>query len=214
MCRSTTEGAYGDGGVSQVLSEFTDEQLIELHLSGNPEGMEIIYDRYFDRVFRLAYAKLRNSADAEDAASAVFLKLCRSLDSFRGEAKFSTWVYTVANNTITDLVRRRRQHVSLDQELRTDDGDSIRREIEDDSPSPEEQACDEDFARYVYGKLDFLPAQQRSVIELRYVMELSYQEIADKLGVELGTVKSRLNRAIAALRAKCSTEEVRADAVK
>ena len=190
-----------------MYSDASDEQLIQLHLSGDPRGMEAIYERYFDRVYRLAYSKLRTAQDAEDVTSAVFLKLCKSLDSFRGEAKFSTWIYTVANNAVMDSIRRRRPSVSLDADLRVDGGDSVPREIEDDAPGPEDHVADADFARYVYGKLDALPPGQRSVIELRYFMELSYQQIADQLGVELGTVKSRLNRAIAALRSLVSAEE-------
>ena len=190
-----------------MYSDASDEQLIQLHLSGDPRGMEAIYERYFDRVYRLAYSKLRTAQDAEDVTSAVFLKLCKSLDSFRGEAKFSTWIYTVANNAVMDSIRRRRPSVSLDADLRVDGGDSVPREIEDDAPGPEDHVADADFARYVYSKLDALPPGQRSVIELRYFMELSYQQIADQLGVELGTVKSRLNRAIAALRSLVSTEE-------
>ncbi len=190
-----------------MYSDASDEQLIQLHLSGDPRGMEAIYERYFDRIYRLAYSKLRSAQDAEDVTSAIFLKLCRSLDSFRGEAKFSTWIYTVANNAAMDSIRRRRPSVSLDADLRVDGGDFVPREVEDDAPGPEDHVADADFARYVYSKLDALPPGQRSVIELRYFMELSYQQIADQLGVELGTVKSRLNRAIAALRSLVSTEE-------
>ncbi|HAI85459.1 MAG TPA: hypothetical protein DCL63_00535 [Firmicutes bacterium] len=190
-----------------MYSDMSDEQLIQLHLSGDPGGMEIIYERYFDRVYRLAYSKLRSAQDAEDVTSAIFLKLCRSLNSFRGEAKFSTWIYTVANNAVMDFTRRRRYSMSLDADLQTGDGDFVPREIEDDAPGPEDRVANADFARYVYSKLDALPPGQRSVIELRYFMELSYQQIADQLGVELGTVKSRLNRAIAALRSLVSTEE-------
>ena len=190
-----------------MYSEAADEQLIQLHLSGDPRGMEAIYERYFDRIYRFAYSRLRSAQDAEDVTSAIFLKLCKSLDSFRGEAKFSTWIYTVANNAVMDSVRRRRPSVSLDADLRIDGDDSVPREIEDDAPGPDDRVADADFARYVYSKLDVLPPAQRSVIELRFFMELSYQQIADQLGVELGTVKSRLNRAIAALRSLVSTEE-------
>jgi RNA polymerase sigma-70 factor (ECF subfamily) len=201
--------------VSQVYTDLSDEQLIELHLSGDPRGMEAIYDRYFDRIYRLAYSKLGNTPDAEDVTSAVFMKLCRSLGTFRGDSKLSTWIYTVSNNAITDFLRRRRPTLSLDADIMMDDGDSIPREIEDDSRGPEELACDEDFARYVVSKLDGLPPHQRRVVELRYFMDMSYQEIADELGIKLGTVKSRLNRAIEALRSMCpSDNEVSANALR
>ncbi|MCR4425534.1 MAG: sigma-70 family RNA polymerase sigma factor [Firmicutes bacterium] len=197
-----------------MACQLDDEQLVELHLSGNPEAMELIYDRYFDKVYRLAFAKLGNPTDAEDVTSNVFLKLCRSLHSFRGESKFSTWIYTITNNAVTDCLRRRRPTVSLNADLATDDGDSMQRELEDESPGPENMTCEADFARYVFSLLDSLPPQQRAVVELRFVMERSYQEIADELGVELGTVKSRLNRAIAALKALCFRDEVKASAVR
>jgi RNA polymerase sigma-70 factor (ECF subfamily) len=201
--------------VSQVYTDLSDEQLIELHLSGDPRGMEAIYDRYFDRIYRLAYSKLGNAPDAEDVTSAVFMKLCRSLGTFRGDSKLSTWIYTVSNNAITDFLRKKRPALSLDADMMMDDGDSVPREIKDDSRGPEELACEDDFARYVMSKLEGLPPHQRTVIELRYFMELSYQEIADQLGIELGTVKSRLNRAIGALRSMCSSDsEVNANAMR
>jgi len=198
-----------------VYTDLSDEQLIELHLSGDPRGMEAIYDRYFDRIYRLAYSKLGNAPDAEDVTSAVFMKLCRSLGTFRGDSKLSTWIYTVSNNAITDFLRKKRPALSLDADMMMDDGDSVPREIKDDSRGPEELACEDDFARYVMSKLEGLPPHQRTVIELRYFMELSYQEIADQLGIELGTVKSRLNRAIGALRSMCSSDsEVNANAMR
>ncbi len=201
--------------MSQVYTDLSDEQLIELHLSGDPRGMEAIYDRYFDRIYRLAYSKLGNAPDAEDVTSAVFMKLCRSLGTFRGDSKLSTWIYTVSNNAITDFLRKKRPALSLDADMMMDDGDSVPREIKDDSRGPEELACEDDFARYVMSKLEGLPPHQRTVIELRYFMELSYQEIADQLGIELGTVKSRLNRAIGALRSMCSSDsEVNANAMR
>ncbi|HHY61417.1 MAG TPA: sigma-70 family RNA polymerase sigma factor [Bacillota bacterium] len=198
-----------------MYTDLSDEQLIELHLSGDPRGMEAIYDRYFDRIYRLAYSKLGNAPDAEDVTSAVFMKLCRSLGTFRGDSKLSTWIYTVSNNAITDFLRKKRPALSLDADMMMDDGDSVPREIKDDSRGPEELACEDDFARYVMSKLEGLPPHQRTVIELRYFMELSYQEIADQLGIELGTVKSRLNRAIGALRSMCSSDsEVNANAMR
>lgn len=196
----------------RAYDAMTDEQLVALYIDGEPGGMETLYDRFFDRIYRLAYSKLRNDQDAQDAVSAVFLKLVRSIESFRGESKFSTWIYTVANNAIMDMIRRRRPALSIDSSIETDDGDQMARDLEDDAPGPEQLAVDDDYAAFVYSKLEELPAAQRSVIELRYFMELSYQDIADRLGIELGTVKSRINRAVAALRAIINRDEVSADA--
>ena len=153
-------------------------------------------------------SKLGNVADAEDVTSQVFLKLCTALKSFRGESKFSTWIYVVTNNTITDLTRKKKPVVSLDQDATLSNGDKVEREIEDPKPGPETIACDNDFNAYVLSLVSTLPEKQRSIIELRFIMGKSYQEIADHLKIELGTVKSRINRAIAALKDKCSTDKI------
>ena len=178
--------------------DLTDEQLVELHLSGDPRGMEVLYDRFFDRIYRLAYAKLRNDSDAQDAVSAVFLKLVRSIDSFRGESKFSTWIYTVANNAIMDMIRRRRTTLSIDADIETDDGDSIAREFEDNSPGGQ-QAVDEDFASSSTPSWMSCPrAEGHYRAEVLHGIELSGYCRPPRIG---WAMKSRINRAVAALRA-------------
>lgn len=191
-----------------------DEELVRAYLSGDARAMEVLYERYCDKVYRLALLKTGNRSDAEDVTSSVFLKLCRSLDTFRGESKFSTYIYTIASNAATDLLRRRKPAVSIDQSLGLGDGDSVPREMADLSPGPEDIACEEDFARHVLSMVHTLPEVHRSVIELRFIMDRSYQEIAEELGIELGTVKSRLNRAISALKRVCLQGEVTANAVR
>lgn len=191
-----------------MFSNLSDEKLIELYNDGNPKGMEVLYERYVNKVYRLAMSKLGNVADAEDVTSQVFLKLCTALKSFRGESKFSTWIYVVTNNTITDLTRKKKPVISLDQDATLSNGDKVEREIEDPKPGPESIACDNDFNAYVLSLVSTLPEKQRSIIELRFMMGKSYQEIADHLKIELGTVKSRINRAIAALKDKCSVGKI------
>jgi len=188
-----------------MLSDLSDEKLIELYNNGNPNVMEILYERYVNKVYSLAMSKLANVADAEDVTSQVFLKLCTSLKSFRGESKFSTWIYVVTNNTITDLTRRKKPVVSLDEDATLPNGDKVEREIEDPKPTPETIACDNDFNAYILNLVSALPEKQRAIIELRFLMDKSYQEIAEYLKIEIGTVKSRLNRAISSLKDKFST---------
>ena len=188
-----------------MFSDFPDEKLIELYINGDIRGLEVLYERYINKIYRLALFKLGNKADAEDITSQVFLKLCKSLKTFRGDSKFSTWIYVVTNNTITDFGRRQKPMIYLDQEVSLSGGDSVPREVEDLTPGPETLACEKDLTEYVLKAVDTLPESQRAVIELRYVSGASYQEIADILNIELGTVKSRINRAIAYLKDKCSS---------
>ena len=183
-----------------MLSECSDEKLIELYKSGNPQGMEVLYDRYVKKVYRLTLSRLNNQADAEDVTSQVFLKLCKSLKTFRGESKFSTWIYTITNNAIIDFTRKRKQVTSLDQDIDFNDGESVQRDIEDPSPGPEAQVLEKESVKLIVDAVSKLPESQRVVIELRYFLDSSYQEIADYLNIELGTVKSRISRAISYLR--------------
>lgn len=183
-----------------MLSEYSDESLIELYKNKDPRGLEVLYERYVKKVYRLALSRLNSQTDAEDITSQVFLKLCKSLMTFRGDSKFSTWIYTITSNTIIDYVRKRKQSVSLDQDVGLNDGESIQRDVEDSSPGPEAQVLDNELNRRIVEAVSKLPETQRTVVELRYFLDSSYQEIADYLNIELGTVKSRLNRAISYLK--------------
>lgn len=179
---------------------LSDEQLAEKYLSGDANAMTAIYERYIDKVYRLAYSKLGDHHDAQDVASSVFLKLCTYLQQFRGDSKLSTWIFAVAANAAIDFARRRKPQDSLDREIGGKDGEPMERQVPDRNPGPEELVEKEDFKRHMLSLVQKLPDMQREILELRFIIGMSYQEISDELGIEMGTVKSRINRAVAGLR--------------
>jgi RNA polymerase sigma-70 factor (ECF subfamily) len=165
-----------------------DGDLVEGIRRGNMRDFSVLVDRYQDRAYTLASRILGDPASAEEAVQDAFLKAYRGMTSFRGDAAFGTWFYRIVYNCC--LTRTRRivpDRISLE-------------EAEREEPVSEEPAADVqmetremvDLVNQILGKL---PQQWRSVVTLYYIDELRYEEIAEILGVPLGTVKTHLFRA-------------------
>ncbi len=163
---------------------------------GDEAAFEELIRLHEKKVYALCRRMCRSEDDALEAAQDAFLAVWRGIGSFRADAAFSTWLYRLATNACLDLLRREKKRggdVSLDdEESRLDPADL--------SPQPEEAAIRSDTQRIVREALYALPDDYREVLLLRETEQLSYQEIAEAAGLELGTVKSRINRARQALR--------------
>ena len=134
-------------------------------------------------------------ADAEDAAQEAFLKAYTSLADFRGDSRFSVWLYRLTNNICIDMLRKNTRAVIVSLQTEDDDGEETEIVIPDERYSPErlaERAADRDAVRTA---LAALPDDCREILALRESAGLSYDEIAAALSLEVGTVKSRLTRA-------------------
>ena len=166
-------------------------RLIERVLQGDTDAFEPLVLENQQRVYTVALRITGNEADAWDAAQEAFLRAYRSLKDFRGESRFSTWLYKLAGSAAIDLLRRRRdaQLVSL-----YDEEESIP-EIPDERFSPETELEKKELRENVQRALSLLPADYRQILTLRELGGLSYEELAEELGLEAGTVKSRLSRA-------------------
>ena len=148
------------------------------------------------KVYHLALRICGNQEDAADAAQEAFLSAWRGLPNFRGEAGFSTWLYRLTSNAAIDCLRRsrrRREEASLDDE-------GLGLSAVDRAPSPQARAEGAELRRAVLEGLGQLSEDHRQALALRELQELSYEEIAGALGVDIGTVKSRISRARSALR--------------
>ena len=145
-------------------------------------------------VYNLAFRTLRNEQDAQDAAQEVFIKVWTSLSSFRGDSKFSVWLYRITNNVCTDILRRRKNDVVS---LFTEDesGEEGEISIPDTAPSPHEALEKKERQSALAAALETLPEDYRKALLLRESGGMSYAEIADILHTDLGTVKSRIFRA-------------------
>ena len=161
--------------------------------SGDSGAFEEIVRAHEATVYHLALRQLGSREDAEDAAQEVFLKAYTGLQSFRGESRLSVWLYRVTNNVCIDLLRRRKETVSLSSE--DSDGEPLELEIPDARFDPAALAERADLREQVGKALDRLPPDARQILLLRELGGQSYDEIAQTLSLDIGTVKSRIFRA-------------------
>lgn len=174
-------------------AHLSDEALVALVARGDEDALAELYDRVSRIAYGLALRVLRDERHAEDAVQEAFLQVWRSAASFRAErAKASTWILTLVHRRAVDLVRReeRRQADPL-----TDETDSVQ------APEQTEEAAWLRFERErVQAALRQLPDVQREALELAYYGGFSQSELAERLGVPLGTIKSRMFSGLARLR--------------
>ena len=173
-----------------------EEEWIEAARQGDQDAFAELVRLYEKRVFALRSRMCRNPEDAAEAAQEAFLSAWQGLRFFRGEASFSTWLYRLASNACIDLLRRNKRTVdgvSLDDE-------DVHLEVRDRAPTPEEHVEGRETQRLVREGLAALPEDYRRVLVLRELHQLSYAEICEVTELELGTVKSRINRARLLLR--------------
>ena len=163
-------------------------------LGGDANAFETLVLEYEKNVYNIALRMTGNSEDAADMTQEAFIKAYNSLQSFRGDSKFSVWLYRIVSNVCLDfLSKNRRPTVSLSVE--DDDGEDAQLDVADESQSPE-LLLDRKLTRdSVRRGLDSLPPDYRQILLLREIQGLSYDEIAQALSLEVGTVKSRIFRA-------------------
>ncbi len=169
--------------------------LIERVLDGDQGAFEPLVVEHQDWVFRLALYRLDNESDAEDAAQEAFLKAYTALKTFRKESRFKTWLYRLVCNVCTDFARRRARQDAQSLHTENEDGEETEADIRDERYTPEKLTIKAEDVRMVREAMDALPADCREILVLREIGGLSYDELSRALGLEPGTVKSRLNRA-------------------
>jgi RNA polymerase sigma-70 factor (ECF subfamily) len=179
------------------MAQPSDEELVERVKRGDRRAFQMLVDRHKGMVFNIAWRMLRNREDAEDASQEAFLRAFRSIRTFRGQAKFSSWLYQITVNVCLSSVERahaRQTFVELQDEV-----DGMDPHAMDGIPSPEDIVAREDFGDRVRELVEALPPMYRAVVTLYYLQERSYREVAEILKIPLGTVKTHLHRAKAAL---------------
>lgn len=172
------------------------DELVRAAANGDQEAFAQLVRLHENKVYHLALRLCGTPEDAMDVAQEAFLAAWRALPDFRGEAGFATWLYRLTSNAAIDHLRKTKKQqgeVSLDD-------DESRLELPDDAPGPQEVAEGGELRSAVAAGLRQLGEDHRQVLVLRELQQLSYDEIADTLGLDLGTVKSRLSRARSALR--------------
>ncbi|MCS6923981.1 MAG: sigma-70 family RNA polymerase sigma factor [Fimbriimonadales bacterium] len=184
-----------------IYDYSSDEVLLERFREGDESAFDLLVRRYEQRVYQLAYRLTNNPDDAADVAAEAFLRMYNSLKRFRGDAQLSTWLYRVVSNVFFDFRKRESRHQHIPLEMPSEDGDdAMELPIEDDRIDIMGHALREEQKRVLMEAIQQLPEYQRVMVILFHVEERSYEEIAQILGLPLGTIKSRLNRARNALR--------------
>jgi len=190
--------------LSMQPAHHEDRSLIAETLAGNQLSFQLLVERYQGRMFALVRHYARNPVEVEDIVQDVFLKAFTRLGSFQQQSSFYTWLTRIAINTALDFLKRAgRSPVQgvEDPELALDPADGgLGRTPK--MPAPDARLEREELARITREVLDELPEIFRSVLVLREFEELAYQDIADVLGISIGTVESRLFRARARFRDK------------
>jgi len=183
------------------LSTPPDEQLLAEPLAGEPGRFAVLVRRHSEELFRFLVRFTSNAAAADDLVQEVFLQVYQSADSFDTSRRFKPWLFTIAANKARDMLRsrRRRPEMPLDAEITSEagSGQSFLDFLADDSLSPAGAASLDEQRECVRKILEGMPERLREALVLSYYHGFPYKEIAEILGVPLGTVKSRLHAALA-----------------
>ena len=176
------------------MTVFFENEIIRSVLRGNVNDFEKLVTAYEKNVYNIALRMVGDPEDAADMTQETFIKAYRALSSFRGDSKFSSWLYRIASNVCLDFLRSRSRHPQVSLST-VDEDDRTTFELPDMSRNPEEQLMKKLGMEAVRRGLEQLPEQQRQILVLRELGGLSYAELAQTLGLEEGTVKSRIFRA-------------------
>jgi RNA polymerase sigma-70 factor, ECF subfamily len=188
-----------------------DHRLIADCLRGETAAFGELVRRYQDRLFNTVYRMVDNAEDAQDVVQEAFLNAYQSLDGFKGDALFFTWLYRIAVNTAISLKRKRRNVLSLSgQPGRDDPGMEPLDDSEETRPGRGLERAEEECR--IQGALNRLSPEHRAVLVLKDMEGQKYETMADMLGVPIGTIRSRLHRARAELRDLLQQDE--ADAAR
>lgn len=184
--------------------ELTDEQLMENFQNGDSAAFDQLLSKYGSKILYFIMKKLNiPKPAAEDLMQEIFIKVIEKRDTFNTERKFSTWLYTVANNRCIDYMRtdKNKQTSSLDKEITAEAGGATHLElIKSDSGDPEQYSYNKQIKEYVDEGVQELKEELKEVFMLREIEGLSLKEISDITGAPLNTVKTRLRTAYSNLR--------------
>jgi RNA polymerase sigma factor (sigma-70 family) len=173
-----------------------DLELVAKAKAGEQASFEILMKRYHDSIFYMLLKMVHNRDDAEDLTMEAFGKAFNNIANYSADYAFSTWLFKIATNNSIDFIRKKKfKTTSIERTSDTEDGETIPLSVKDHAANPEESMVKEQRAAKIRAAIEELSPKYRSLIELRYLEELSYEEIAAKLELPLGTVKAQLFRA-------------------
>ncbi|WP_028558979.1 RNA polymerase sigma factor SigW [Paenibacillus pinihumi] len=176
--------------------------LARLSLKGDQQAFAEIVGLYQEKLYHMAYRMLGNRQEAEDVVQEAFLRVHNNLDRYDEKLKFSTWIYRIATNLCIDRLRKRKPSYSLDAQPTDHDGLDGYSMIPSDNRTPESEVLLSETQQIIHQAMATLPVKYKTVMVLRYLQEMSLQEIGDVLGMPVTTVKTRVHRGREFLRKK------------
>ncbi len=186
--------------MNDVSEQPTDEALAARAGEGDAGAFEMLVRRYEPPLFNYIRRMVGNASEAEDLFQDTFMKVYDNLDRFRPEGSFRGWLYRIATNTCRDALRRRRlrRAFSLDTGQNPDDV-PLGERCASSTPGPAEKAAEAELAERLSAAIQTLSAKHRSVFLMARYDGMSYEDISETLKIPVGTVKSRMNKAVSIL---------------
>jgi len=197
MIRITENGTAGEDGM-----EFVERRLTQRAKRGDREAFAELVEIYKDKIFQLAYRMTGSRQEAEDIAQETFLRVFANLHVYDESYKFSTWIYRIATNLCIDRKRKKRPDFSLDEQVDGAEGLDWYSRLSAKDMTPEESVMTRELQDTVQGALLQLSPKYRSIMILRYIEDLTLQEISAVLELPITTIKTRIHRGREALRKK------------
>jgi RNA polymerase sigma-70 factor (ECF subfamily) len=174
--------------------QFVETRLAKLARNGDRAAFEELVQLYKDKIYHLAYRMLGNKQEAEDAVQETFLRVYLNLAKYDETQKFSTWIFRIGTNLCIDRLRKKKPNYSLDAELPDGEGGDWHSMLPSEDPSPEDQIVLSETQQQIRQAIEMMPDKYKSVVVLRYLQDLSLQEIGDVLDMPVTTVKTRVHR--------------------
>src|SRR6266853_628661 len=196
--RSVSEGGTGQKRPAALRMTWSDEELVSRSIGGDADSFNELILRWERPIYALAYRVIGREEDARDVCQETFLRAFRALKGFRGQAKFSSWLYRIALNLCRDWIRRERRAPVVQAPEDVDLMDLAA--AAEPSESIEDLVARKDLSRLVERAMALLPEEQRTAIVLKEYHGLTFQEIADLVGCPLSTVKTRLYQGLTVVR--------------
>ena len=177
------------------LTREEESRIVQKVIKGDVNAFEKLVLEYEKSVYNIALRMTGNSEDASDMTQEAFIKAYNSLQSFRGDSKFSVWIYRIATNVCLDFLRSKSRKPTVSLSVEDNEGEEVQLDVADESQSPELLLDRQMTRESVRRGLETLSPEYRQILLLREIQGLSYDEISQALGLEVGTVKSRIFRA-------------------
>lgn len=186
----------------EVNPDLSDKAMLDYRLvraaidSGDQKAYAQLMERYRDSIYFMLLKMVNNRDDADDLTIEAFGKAFNKLHQYTPNYAFSTWLFKIASNNCIDFIRKKKKNLlSLDKPLEGNDGGEMTRDVPSGTLNPEETYIREQKKLLMHGVVEKLKPRYRTLVELRYFKEFSYEEIAQELDLPLGTVKAQLFRA-------------------